>query len=184
MTSAMARSISRWPHVIIVCSPMAPAQKGTSRTANGTYIEADISAMPRHEWPRNRIHAPMPIAMLVAITMTPTSGRAVSAGHTQALQGAEHQHPGKHRHDHLEVVPDEVPHAVAPVVRSGVPVGYGTDLSRHGADRRTPRCRCQVPFVMTQGHDRDMTCVRSGRAPARGGPPGCGRGHPACRARS
>jgi hypothetical protein len=43
--------------------------------------------MPRHEWPRKRIHAPMPIAMLVAITMTPTSWRAVSAGHTRSSSG-------------------------------------------------------------------------------------------------
>jgi hypothetical protein len=40
---------------------------------NGPYIDADISAIPRHEWPRTRIHAPILIAMSVAMTSTPTA---------------------------------------------------------------------------------------------------------------
>jgi hypothetical protein len=84
MTSPIAGSMSRCPHAMRVCSPIAPAQNGASSATNGTYIAADISAMARQEWPRNRIQAPIPIAMLVAMTRTPTSAPTVTAGRTRS----------------------------------------------------------------------------------------------------
>ena len=75
----------------------------------GRYIAADISAMLIQEWRRIRIHAAMPIAMFVAMTMASTSARAGSPGQIRVHSRPSSIMPTSICGDHIEVMPDGAP---------------------------------------------------------------------------
>ena len=178
MTRAIAGSIIRWPQAMTACSPIAPAQYGTSRATNGHVHRGRHlgDAPPRvAAEPHPGAHADRHVGRHHEHPDVRADGHRRQ---DEVLDAAEREHPDQHRGDHLEVVPDEVPHRAAPV-RGGVSVGGGNGLGRHAADRRWPRRRCQVPEVTTAGHDRGVTPASDQvRAPGRGAPPGCGPGRP------
>jgi hypothetical protein len=76
----MASSMSACPAAIIAPPVMTPVKVAGKKITNGTYMAALISAMSRQPWRRQAIHAPIAMAMSVAMTSVISSTWSSSCG--------------------------------------------------------------------------------------------------------